>query len=106
MIVVIILPAAALFDCLDICSCMKCFRFETMEKSDPTDNDKGKRKNKQTKEDMKAEKKDKYQKAVEALKSAQFPNPVLVPSTSKFVLRLSEIWLRMAGIILEEAERL
>ena len=36
------------------------------------------RKNKQTKEDMKAEKKDKYQKAVEALKSAQFPNPVLV----------------------------
>ena len=55
---------------------------------------------------MKAEKKDKYQKAVAALKSAQFSNPVLVPSTSKFVLRLSEIWLRMAGIILEEAERL
>ena len=39
------------------------------------------RKNKQTKEDMKAEKKDKYQKAVEALKSAQFPNPGFTPCT-------------------------
>ena len=46
------------------------------------------RKNKQTKETMKAEKKDKYQKAVEALKSAQFPNPVLVPSTSKTLRNL------------------
>ena len=55
---------------------------------------------------MKAEKKDKYQKAVEALKSAQFPNQVLVPSTSKFVPRLSEIRFRMAGVIFEEAERL
>ena len=73
--VVIIPSAAALFDCPDICFCITCFRFETMEKSDPTDNDKGKRRKKLTKEDMKAEKKEKYQKAVEALKSGQFPNP-------------------------------